>query len=565
MKLGTLRWLGLPLLALVLVAAGCTGDEEGVDTQAATDPVRGGTLRIVNEVDVDYWDTGSAYTVIASTFARLHARTLYSWDSSLPAERANHPVPDLAAGPPTISADRLTYTFKLRTGARYAPPVNREVRAEDFIYAVERQFDKEFPSPNPYNIVIKGATEFSEGRAEKISGMRAVDDTTLEIALVQPASDFLSIMAIPFFAPVPKEHASRYRPGTDYSKAYVGAGPYYLTEWTAGKSAVFVRNPNWDPASDPLRKAYVDRVEVRIGVDQNAAQQAIESDDAHLSLDLTPPRADLERLASDPTLSRQFVAPLDGCTKYLTLQTDNGPTAKLLVRQAINYAIDREAIVLAVGGRLAAEPATTILAPPLVGYQRYDLYPTPKHRGDPGKARQLLAQAGYPSGVTINMVSSTSGPGPSMLTSLQASLERAGITLNPKTYPGSAVFDDSLLLPSKAAEHQIGMTGWCPDYPGNGARSVIGALLDGRNINPQGNLNHGNYNNPKTNQLIDRALTASDQAAQADRQAMQDAAWAPLTYDKQAKFWSSRVKNFRYSYWVANADLANLWLVPNTP
>jgi peptide/nickel transport system substrate-binding protein len=573
MRLEKLRRLGLVLVVLALLTAGCAGEDEGGggDDQAAGEPVTGGTLRIVNETDVDYWDTGSAYTVNTWTFARLYVRTLYNWDGTKPHEQATDPVPDIAAGPPTVSDDRLTYTFKLRPDVKYAPPVDRAVKADDFIYAVERQFNKQFPSPNPYNTVIKGVKEFSEGKADTISGMRAVDDTTLEITLVQPASDFLSIMATNFYAPIPEEYASKYKPQTDYSKVYRGAGPYYLENWTPNKSATFVRNPNWVAASDPLRKAYVDKVEIRFGVDQNAAQQQIESGDADLSVDNEPPSQDLQRLSTDPTLSKQFTAPIDGCTRYLTLQTDSGPTAKLEVRQAINYAVDKQAIVRVVGGKIAAEPSTTVLTPPLVGYQKYDLYPTPDNRGDPAKAKELLTQAGYPNGVTVTMVSQSSGEGPKILTSLQESLGRAGIKIKNKAMPYPAVYTDSLQLTSKKAEHQIGQAAWCPDWPGNGARTFMGALLDGRKIVPQGNNNYGDYNNDKTNQLIDQALAAPDKNAAgaawaaADKQAMTDAAWVPLTYDKRGKFYSSRVKNYNYSWWVTNADFANLWLDPNTP
>jgi ABC-type transport system substrate-binding protein len=573
MRLGKVRRLGLALVALAMLTAGCAGEDEGGGdaSQAAGEPVKGGTLRVVNEADVDFWDTGSAYTVNAFTFERLYVRTLYSYDSNRPPDKPGDPVPDIAAEPAKVSDDRLTYTFKLRPDVKYAPPVNRAVKPEDFIYAVERQFDKKFPSPNPYNSLIKGAKEFGDGKADSISGMKAVDATTLEITLVQPASDFLSIMATGFYAPVPEEYASKYKPQTDYSKVYRGAGPYYLQQWTQNKSATFVRNPNWVAASDPLRKAYVDKVEVRLGVDENAAQQQIESGDADLSVDNEPPSQDLQRLANDPTLSKQFTAPLDGCTRYLTLQTNNGPTAKLAVRQAINYAVDKEAIVRAVGGRLAADPSTTILTPPIVGYQKYDLYPTPNNRGDPAKAKELLTQAGYPNGVTVTAVMQTTGQGPRILTSLQESLGRAGIKLNAKSYPYPAVYTDHLQLTSQAADHQIGQASWCPDYYANGARSFMGVLLDGRKITPQANNNYGEYNNSKANQFIDQALTAPDTDAAgaawaaADKQAMTDAAWVPLTYDKRGKFWSSRVKNYKYSLWVTNADFANLWLDPNTP
>ncbi len=570
MRLRTHGRLSLTLIMLLL-ATGCTGGgQEDARQDAAADPIRGGTLRVVNDAPIEHFDNGFAYSLDAWTMARLYLRTLYSWKSGVPAEQANDPVPDIAAGPPTISEDRLTYTFKLRPDVRYAPPVNRAVKAEDFIYAVERQLDPKLTSGNPYNTVIKGVQEFVQGKAKTISGMKAMDDTTLQITLAQPASDFLSIIALPFYAPVPAEHASKYQPQIEYSKNLRNAGPYFIEKWTPSKSFTLRRNPNWNPVTDPLRKAYVDRIEVREGVPPDAALQETETRNSDVP-NSPPPVADRQRLANDPDLSKRFITPLNGCIRYLTLQTDNGPTAKLQVRQAINYAVDKEAIVRALGGRLAAEPATTILPPTLAGYQKYDLYPSPGNRGDPVKAKQLLAQAGYPDGVTVTMVSDSSGDGPAILTSLSESLGKAGIKIKNKAYGYPAILSESLQLPSKAAEHQIGQGGFCPDYPGNGARTLIGVLLDGRKITPQFNNNFGNYNSPKTNRLIDQAIAAptKDTAAaiwaETDKQAMQDAAWVPLTYDKRGIFWSDRVKGAEFSSWVAGLDLANLWLDPNKP
>jgi peptide/nickel transport system substrate-binding protein len=106
--------------------------------------------------------------------------------------------------------------------------------------------------------------------------------------------------------------------------------------------------------------------------------------------------------------------------------------------------------------------------------------------------------------------------------------------------------------------------------PGNGARSV-GVLLDGRLITPTTNNNYGSYDNPKVNGLIDQAYTTRDDQArgalwgQIDRLVMEDAAWAPLVYDRETFFWSSRVRNWTFTPWLANPDITNLWLDPNTP
>jgi peptide/nickel transport system substrate-binding protein len=147
-----------------------------------------------------------------------------------------------------------------------------------------------------------------------------------------------------------------------------------------------------------------------------------------------PPNDDLQRLSSDPMLAKQFAVETTGCVHYLTLQMDAGPTTKLAVRQAVNYAIDRRAVVLALGGRYAGEPASTILSPTLAGYSAFDLYPSQDAAGDPDKARELLAKAGFPNGVELTYVGQKSHQGEALYEVLRASLDRAGIRLRPPVY-----------------------------------------------------------------------------------------------------------------------------------
>jgi peptide/nickel transport system substrate-binding protein len=370
---------------------------------------------------------------------------------------------------------------------------------------------------------------------------------------------------------VPKEHASRYEPGRDYGQHLYASGPYRLEQYTPGRLIELVRNPNWDPRTDPLRSAWVDKISVTIGRSESGIQQAIEDGEADLNLDAVPPPvADLPRLSGDPALARRLAVETTGCVHYLTLQMDAGPTKSLAVRQAVNHAIDRQAVVLAIGGRYAGEPASTVLSPTLAGYSAFDLYPSQDATGDPDKARELLTEAGYPNGVKLTYVGRDSERWKALYEALRSSLERAGITLEPTFYKGLDVYRKSLRLRSKRDEHHLGAARWCPDVPGNGARSV-GVLLDGRLITPTANTNSGSYNNPKVNDLIDQAYATRDDQArgalwgQVDRLVMEDAAWAPLVYDREAFFWSSRVRNWTFTPWLANPDITNLWLDPNTP
>jgi peptide/nickel transport system substrate-binding protein len=569
----TLRWVAL-LCALVLLAAAC--DEGGSVDAGAGGPsrgVKGGTLLVFSQSDVDALDPGMAYAAFDFALLRGLVRELYSFDSRIEGERSLQPVPDLADGPYQLSPDGRTYTFRIRRGVRYAPPViNREVQASDFIYAVERQLDPAHPSPNPYSRLIHGAGAFAAGKARQIAGMQAPDPHTLRITLDQPASDFPSILTLPFFSPVPRDHAAGYALGQDYAQHLIASGPYRLRRYTPGRAIELVRNENWDPRTDPLRNAWADKVSVSIGKSETEIQQGIESGGADLNLDAVPPPvADLQRLADDPTLRRQLAIETTGCMHYLTLQMDAGPTRSLAVRQALNYAIDRQAVVLAIGGTYAGEPASTVLSPTLAGYSAFDLYPSQDHAGDPDKARQLLAGAGYPNGVKLTYVGQSSPKWKALYEALRSSLARAGIRLEPTFYKGLEAYTRSLRVRARRNEHQLGAARVCPDVPGNGSRSIIGVLLDGRTITPTSNNNYGDYNNPKVNALIDQAYAAGDDLArgalwgQIDRLVMEDAAWAPLVYDREAFFWSSRVRHWTFTPWLANPDITNLWLDPNTP
>ncbi len=565
------RWLA-PLLALVLLASACGGGSPDTGDGKPSRGVKRGTLRVYNYADVETLDPGISYTAVEFALLRGLVRELYSFDSRVEGEGALRPVPDLADGPYKLSEDGRTYTFQLRRGVLYDLPDRRDVRAEDFIYAIERQFDKRNPSPNPYSRLITGVDDFAAGKAKTISGMKALERHTLQITLDQPANDFPSLLTLPFFSPVPEEHARKYVPGRDYGRHLIASGPYRLKQYTPGRRIELVRNENWDPRTDPLRAAWVDKVSVSIGIPEATIQQAIEAGEADLNLDaIPPPVGDLQRLSGDAVLSRQLAIETTGCVRYLTMQMDAGPTTKRAVRQAVNYAIDRQAVVLAIGGRFAGEPASTILSPTLAGYSAFNLYPSQDFAGDPDKAKELLAKAGHPDGVELTYVGQDSARWKALYEALKTSLARAGIHLKPTFYKGSEIYRKSLRLASKREEHHLGASTWCPDVPGNGARSFIGVLLDGRHLSPTATNNFGHYNNPKVNSLIDEAYrTRDDQArtalwGQIDRLLMEDAAWAPLVYDRAAYFWSSRVRNWTFSPWLSNPDITNLWLDPNSP
>jgi peptide/nickel transport system substrate-binding protein len=493
-------------LGLVVIGTSCSGPQR----DASANGVRGGTLRVLSSDPFLGLDTADNYGPIA----RPYARTLYGYNLSGPPEQKTVPVPDIASGPPQLSADRRTYTFTLRPGVRYAPPVNREVTATDFITAIQRLYDRQTPSYGmQYADLIAGAAAFGARKASRISGLRAPDARTLQITLDQPAGDFLSMLTMPFFAPVPGEYAAAYTVGDNYHGHVVGTGPYTPDTYMPQQSVVLVRNPNWDPATDPLRTAWVDRIQVRLGIGVASIQRAIEGEEADLSLDSHVPQARIAELRADPELSRRLSVNPTGNLLLLVLGTNPkaGVIADVRVRQAVNYAIDKVAYRDAVAGRFAAagELASTIMAPGSLGYRPYDLYPTPGGRGDPAKAKALLAQAGYPKGVTLTFATWGSGKYADTVAPIMTSLARAGIRLKVRRFHLGDRWEKSLGIPAKRLEHQLGQSVWRLDYLGDNARQSIVTQYDSR-IDPAVSGNFSEYHSPTVNRMIDRALAQPD-------------------------------------------------------
>jgi ABC-type transport system substrate-binding protein len=555
-------------LGFALLGASCTGPQR----DSSRNGVRGGTLRVLAADPLVTLDTAGLYS---PAIARAYARTLYSYNLSGPPDQVTVPVPDIASDPPQRSADRRTYTFTLRAGVRYAPPVNREVTARDFITAIERLYDKTTPSEGQvYADVIAGAKAFGAGKASRISGLAALDAHTLQITLVQPVGDLLSILTMAYFAPVPGEYAASYAVGANYSGHVVGSGPYTPTTYIPRQSVVLVRNPNWDPASDPLRRAWVDRIQVKTGVSIASIQRAIDREEADLSLESHVPQARVAALRANPEQPRRLSVNPTGNQLFLALGTHRGAgaIADVRVRQAVNYAIDKIAYRDAIAGRFAAngELASTIMAPGSLGYHHYDLYPTPGGRGDPAKARALLAAAGYPHGLTLGFATFGSGRLAAARKPIEESLARAGIHLKVTTYEGPDRFYEALRKPAKRLEHQVAQTGWRLNYFGDNARDSIPPQYDSR-LSPSVSGNFSEYHNPAVNRLIDRALAEPDGDRRAamwgeiDQRIMRDAPLVPLIWENFAFQWASRVHGWRYDPWTVGPDLTAPWLDPQGP
>lgn len=565
--------LAAGLGAVALALAGCGGGDGGGGGGG-----RGGTLKVVGSADVDHLDTASGYTTISSMLSRNFARTLFSFKGADTFDEAIKVRPDAAAEIPTtgnggLSKDGRTYTIKIRQGVQWNTQPPREVTAADYVRGIKRVCNPAKPSGGKayYSETIVGMDAFCKGfdkadaksaaaiaryqNDNQVAGLQAKDAKTLVVKLKQPASDFTNILGMQFAAAAPVEY-DRYIPDSpDFRRHTVSDGPYQITSYTPNKEYVLDKNPAWKQETDQLRAQNPDRIQITMGQDSpDVVQQQMEQGTADLAWDQTVPTAKIPSLKSNPNFKI-----MDGSTNnpYLVFNTlspnNGGALGKAAVRQAVNYAIDKTALIQIYGGPDVSEPLNQVIPPRSVGHQPFNLYPTPNNGGDPAKCKQMLAAAGYPNGITLKFPYRTNSNHSKIAQSVQANLKSCGITADPTPDTNGTFYNTTLVTPAdaKSGKWDIAAPGWIPDWYGNNGRTNIVPLFDGRQYGAN-STDYGGYDDPVVNGLIDKALKAKDVNtaagfwAQADKKIMQDAAVVPFMNQKYPIFHSSRVKNALY-------------------
>ena len=366
---------------------------------------------------VDTLDPALADTAAEGSLLRLTTRQLMTWTTDESVGEPDAPVPDIAASDPEISSDGLAYTFKIRDGVRWDVPVGRQLTAPDVVRGFKRLCYPGALSPAlPYFLgTLKGMAQFCIGLARQPRGERAAaylegtalpgvhadSDNTVTFHLQARSNDFLSLLTLPAASPVPTEVLrDEQTPGT--LTPFASDGPYRIVEWTPGRVLRLRRNPEWTPQVDPVRTAFVDGVEIDVGVSADAAQARLRSGEADLAWGSELARGDAISLTRGK--SPQARIEDRGAQVVLVFNLRHpGPLLDVRVRRALQYCADKAAIARALGaaqlGRPAAPalaaPSAQVLTPSTLGYQPRDPYATKGSAGDPGRCRRQLAAAGY--------------------------------------------------------------------------------------------------------------------------------------------------------------------------
>ena len=364
--------LFVALLAIAVGVGACGGggtegggtqQSSGSDFGTANGPrLKGGTYRVDVESAFDFTDAFDAtgeYTSLGWSFYSTMLRPLMTYRHVVGAA-GNEPIPDLATALPKVTDGGKTYTFTIRDGVKFAPPVDRDVTSKDIAYAFNRLADPTYGgSGYPiYYTPITGFQDVIDGKAKTVSGIETPDDKTIVFHLDKPAGDFLYRLAMPATAPIPEEVAKCAKKAGDYGRYVIANGPYMVegtdkldisscntikpvSGYNPEAFLHLVRNPNYDPATDnpDARENNVDRFEFNINSNAddcfNKVRQALIDDTL-----CAETAKQMSEYTQDDDLKPLLKLNPDDSTWYLGMNLTQPPFDDVHVRRAVNFVLD---------------------------------------------------------------------------------------------------------------------------------------------------------------------------------------------------------------------------------
>jgi len=397
-------------------------------------------------------------------------------------------VPDIARSY-TISPDGKTYTFHLRDGVRFTN--GRAVTARDFKYSFERVLSPETKSPRTWLFErIAGAREFMDGKADEVSGIRAVDEHTLEIDLNAPFGPFLGLLAMPGGYVVPREEVERL--GENFSSAPVGTGPYRLASWEHGSSITLVPNPDYFDDKPSLMG-----IKYRIIPEDLTAVAEFERG----NLDAIAIPAPVFRRYTDSDKWKDLILSATGLnTYYLGMNCSRPPFSDVRLRRAVAMSIDRKRILDTIyqgRGELATGPVPDVLMDPYGG-QGDKPFP---YDYDPDAAKKLMAEAGYSDGFKMKIYIGADPETLDMVEVIQQYLRDVGIDASITQLEWSA-YKQAIT----SGEADAFWLSWQADYPD--PENFLYPVFDSANLGPAGN--RAMFTDKEFDRLIEEAQAEPD-------------------------------------------------------
>jgi ABC-type transport system substrate-binding protein len=355
-------------------------------------------------------------------------------------------VPSVANG--GVSADGKTYTFRLRKGVKFQPPVNREVTAQDFKYSFERMMSTPRSPGPPYYMGVVGADAFIHRKVMEISGFKVVDDYTVEVTLKSPDLAFLNAFAMEFCDVVPKEWVDKW--GKQFNRHPLGTGPFLFEKWSPGREIVLTRNPSyWEPG-----RPYLDKIDYQLSFSPPTALLKLQSGEIDALGDGVPP-ADIARVMADPQWKPYIYSQPLVAISYMFMNVQMKPFDDVKVRRALSWAINRDKLVKLQAGQ--AMSLWQFYPKGMPGHEEGKVF----YGYDPAKSKQLLADAGYPDGFTTQLYTDNVDPDPTLWQSVQADLAAVGVDAELRTMSNNTYYNQQGMPKTLTA----GSVGWWMDFP----------------------------------------------------------------------------------------------------
>ena len=477
----------------------------------------GGTLRVGWEQSFGFNDgfdpTGEYLADAFGIYTNLLVRTLVSYPHTSGA-LGNKIVPDIATAVPAPTNGGKTYTFHLKSGIKFSPPVNRAVTSKDFATAMERIANPKNGAQYAfYYTVIQGWDAYAKGKAKTISGIKTPNASTISFTLTRPTGDFLYRMAMPATGPLPAEVTKCFegQPGKYANDLISTAGYMYkgldsvdISSCKAMKAAEgfqplslidLVRNPNYSQSTDKYRKNYADEVQFIVNSSATDIANKVEAGQLDLWTGSIPPQV-LRKYATTPSLKPYFHLDAGDRTWYLTMNLTAAPFDDIHVRKAMNWIMDKAALRQAWGGPTTGTIANHIVPDTLFNFQlqEYAPYKTPGDHGSVAKAKAAMKGSKYDTKgdgtcsasacKNVLLISDTRAVDPGLVSTIQQDAKKIGITFKVRQINGAY---PTIQTPSKnipIAERP----GWGKDYAD--ALTFFNPLFDGRTIIPNGNTNY---------------------------------------------------------------------------
>jgi len=471
---------------------------------------KGGTVNILNDTDYESLDPANNYVTNEGEIGRLIYRTL-NFIKDTPNEK---PVikPDLAEALGVPSDNAKTWTWKIRKGLKFED--GSPITAKDIKYGIERSFARDvYPDGATYMPDLLNNTNGYKGPyadpSKDLTAVETPDDNTLTLHFAGPQPDADWMMALNYSAPVPKAKDDK----QNYGQHPVSSGPYKIESYTPSKQLVLVRNTYWDPATDPNRPALPDKFVVSMGIAAPTISARIISNQGEDQTATTTENSgalqssDLPKLR-DPSVKSRFTTGPTPCVfySYLNMQV----IKDLDVRKAIYTAINRKAVLTALGGDLFGFTQDSYMSTTVRGFQPVNLGLKPE--GDPAAAKALLSGKTVP---TVHYgVRGGSPKDKAVGVSIQNDLKQIGVTVVLDLIPGDAWYK------TLRGDHPPDMAraGWCWDWPTQASvvPPVMGPDSTGKSWNAASNFQR--YYDATISPQISKLAASTEPPAQVDKQ-----------------------------------------------